>query len=59
MSPSDKPPAETTANLPPQEVWLLLDSAQQQHVFQTLVRLCRQLLQTTLPQPDPPEVDHA
>jgi hypothetical protein len=28
-------------------------------VFQTLVRLCRHLLQTTRPQPERPEVDHA
>ncbi len=59
MSPSDKPAAETAASLAPQEVWQLLDAEQQRCVFQTLVRLCRQLLQTTLPQPERPEVDHA
>ncbi len=58
MSPSDQAPAEVTANLPPQEVWQLLEAEQQQRVFQTLVRLCRQLLQTTLSQPEMPEVDH-
>lgn len=59
MSSHDNLPAETTANLPPQEIWLLLDQEQRQHVFQTLVRLCRQLLQTTRPQAETPEVEHA
>ena len=59
MSLSDQSPAATATNRPPQEIWLLLDAEQQQCVFQTLVRLCRQLLQTTLPQPETPEVDHA
>jgi hypothetical protein len=59
MSSHDNLPAETTANLPPQEIWLLLDQEQRQHVFQTLVRLCRQLLQTTLAQAETPEVEHA
>ncbi len=59
MSSSDQAPAEITANRSPQEVWLLLDAEQQQRVFQTLVRLCRQLLQTALPQSETAEVDHA
>jgi hypothetical protein len=59
MSPNDQSPTATAANRPPQEIWLLLDAEQQQHVFQMLVRLCRHLLQTTLPQPETPEVDHA
>jgi hypothetical protein len=59
MSPSDPASTEITTHLPPQEVWRRLDAQQQQHVFQTLVQLCRQLLQTARPQPEMPEVDHA
>jgi hypothetical protein len=59
MSSSDNLPAETTANLPPQELWPLLDQTQRQHVFQTLVQLCRQLLQTTRAQAETLEVEHA